>query len=49
MKQTQPVKDNRPGYVRQQEEPVTIACECGAVVVEGLKGLVHLGPCGVAA
>ena len=44
------IADRRPGYLRQQSEPETITCECGARVLEQrLPGkateLIHVGDC----
>ena len=41
------IKDHRPAHVRQEEEPVHITCECGSVVVERGKELIHIGDCDV--
>ena len=40
------IKDRRAGYQRQEDEPETYHCDCGAIVQRSINNsLVHIGDC----
>ena len=47
MNRFEDIIDRRPGYQRQEEEPIVHICECGAKVLQHKNELVHMGPCSI--